>query len=115
MNKGLYIGTVTLVLTFALIYVPIGYAQNLTTNASNAAGNMTVSANQTASELQEFGQNASLAANRTGESLQEFGKNATEVGGDILNKTGEVGKKVLGGAADVVGNISEEVKEGVGK
>ena len=43
MNKELYIGAVTLVLTFALIYVPIGYAQNLTTNASNAAGNMTAS------------------------------------------------------------------------
>ena len=74
MNKELYIGTVSLVLAFALIYVPIGYAQNLTTNASNAARNMTASANQTASEL---GQNASLAVNRTGESLQEFGKNAS--------------------------------------
>ncbi|HEX5921871.1 MAG TPA: hypothetical protein VFY55_08865 [Nitrososphaeraceae archaeon] len=112
MNKELYIGTVTLVLTFALIYVPIGYAQNLTTNASNAAGNMTASANQTASEL---GQNASLAINRTGESLGEVGKNATEIGGDILNKTGEGVKGFLGGAADVVSNISEEVKEGVGK
>ena len=112
MNKELYIGTLTLVLTFALIYVPIGYAQNLTTNASNAAGNMTASANQTASEL---GQNASLAINRTGESLGEVGKNATEIGGDILNKTGEGVKGFLGGAADVVSNISEEVKEGVGK
>ena len=112
MNKELYIGTVTLVLTFALSYVPIGYAQNLTTNASNAAGNMTASANQTASEL---GQNASLAINRTGESLGEVGKNATEIGGDILNKTGEGVKGFLGGAADVVSNISEEVKEGVGK
>ena len=43
MNKELYIGAVTLVLAFALIYVPIGYAQNLTTNASNATGNMTAS------------------------------------------------------------------------
>ena len=42
-------------------------AQNVTTNASNAAGNMTASANQTAAEL---GQNASTALNRTGESLQ---------------------------------------------
>ncbi|HXV88201.1 MAG TPA: hypothetical protein VD710_03800 [Nitrososphaeraceae archaeon] len=94
MNKELYIGTVTLVFAFALIYVPIGYAQNLTTNASNAVGNMTASANQTASEL---------------------GQNATEIGGDILNKTGEGVKGFLGGAADVVSNISEEVKEGVGK
>ena len=64
MNKELYIGTITLVFAFALIYVPIGYAQNLRTNASNAAGNMTASANQTVSEL---GQNASSALNRTGE------------------------------------------------
>ena len=112
MNKELYIGTVTLVLGFALIYVPIGYAQNLTTNASNAAGNTTASANQTASEL---GQNASTAVNRTCESLGEIGKNATEIGGDILNKTGEGVKGFLGGAADVVSNISEEVKQGVGK
>jgi hypothetical protein len=112
MNKELYIGTVTLVFAFALTYMPIGFAQNMTTNASNAAGNLTASANQTASEL---GQNASLALNRTGETLGEAGKNATVVGGEILNKTGEGVKGFLGGAADVVSNISEEVKEGVGK
>ena len=112
MKKELIIGTVTFVLAIALIYMPTGYAQNLTTNASNAAGNATASANQTASEL---GQNASLAINKTGESLGKIGKNATEIGGDILNKTGEGVKGFLGGAADVVSNISEEVKEGVGK
>ena len=94
MNKELYIGTVTLVLAFALIYMPIGYAQNVTTNASNMMGNASANMNQTASEL---------------------GKNASEIGGGILNKTGEGVKGFLGGAADVVSNISEEVKEGVGK
>ena len=39
MKKELFIGTVTFVLVFALIYMPTGYAQNLTKNASNAAGN----------------------------------------------------------------------------
>jgi hypothetical protein len=39
------------VLTFALIYVPIGHAQNLTTNASNMMGNASADINQTASEL----------------------------------------------------------------
>ena len=112
MKKELIIGIMTFVLAIALIYMPTGYAQNLPTNASNAAGNMTASANQTASEL---GQNASSAINKTGESLGKIGKNATEIGGDILNKTGEGVKGFLGGAADVVSNISEEVKEGVGK
>jgi len=91
MKKELYIGTVTFMLVFALIYVPTAYAQNLTTNASNMMGNASESVNQTASELD---------------------KNNTL--GNILNKTGEVGKKIVGGAADVVSNISEEVKESVG-
>lgn len=39
-------------------------AQNATSNASNAAENMTAAANQTASEL---GQNATSALNKTGE------------------------------------------------
>ena len=91
MKKVLYTGTITLVLAFVLMYVPIGYAQNLTSNATNIMGNATASMNQTVSEL---------------------GKNDTL--GNVLNKTGEVGKKILGGAADVVSNISEEVKEGIG-
>lgn len=99
MNKELYIGTVTLVLAFALIYVPIGYAQNLTTNASNAASNMTASANQTASEL---GQNASTALNKTGEALGELG-----------NKTGEAAQKIGAGAAGVFSNLTGEIKEGL--
>jgi predicted PurR-regulated permease PerM len=95
MNKELYIGTVTLVLAFALIYAPIGYAQNLTTNASNAAGNTTASANQTASEL---GQNASSGVNSTGETLGEMGKNASEAA-----------QKIGAGATGFLGNISEKL------
>jgi len=91
MKKELYMGTMALMLTFVLIYVPIGHAQNMTSGAMNVMGNATASMNQTASEL---------------------GKNDTLE--NVLNKTGEFGKKILGGAADVVSNISEEVKEGIG-
>jgi len=91
MKKELYMGTMALMLTFVLTYVPIGHAQNMTTGGMNVMGNATASMNQTASEL---------------------GKNNTLE--NVLNKTGEVGKKILGGAADVVSNISEEVKEGIG-
>jgi hypothetical protein len=54
--------------------------------------------------------NASANINQT---ASELGKNDTL--SNVLNKTGEVGKTIIGGAADVVNNISEEVKEGVGK
>jgi hypothetical protein len=91
MKKELIIGTITL-LAIAIIYTPIGYAQNLTTNASNMMGNASADVNKTASEL---------------------AKNDTL--GNVLNKTGEVGKKILGGAADVMSNISEEVKQGIGQ
>jgi len=91
MNRELIIiGAMILMLTLTTTTSNLS-AQNATTNASNAVGNMTASANQTASEL---------------------GKNDTLQ--NVLNKTGEVGKKILGGAADVVSNISEEVKEGLG-
>jgi hypothetical protein len=91
MKKELYIGIIGLMFTFVLMYVPIGHAQNMTSDAKNVMGNATASMNQTASELE---------------------KNDTL--GNVLNKTGEVGKKILGGAADVVSNISEEAKEGIG-
>lgn len=84
-------GTIALVLTFVLIYLPIGHAQNMTSGGMKMMGNASTSMNQTASEL---------------------GKNDTLE--NVLNKTGEVGKKILGGAADVVSNISEEIKEGIG-
>jgi len=98
------------------------YAQNATANASNAAGNMTVSAKLGASEIgqntsainrTELARNASSALNISNMSLGEMGKNASEVGGDILNKTGETAKKVGIGAADVLSNISGEIKQGI--
>ena len=46
--------------------------------------------------------------------MSAVGKNLTDAGGLLLNKTGEVAKKVIGGAADVIGNITGEIKQGVG-
>ena len=52
MKKTLYFGSVTLVLAFALIYVSVANAQNVTTNASNAMGNASANAtNQTAGNI----------------------------------------------------------------
>lgn len=111
-------------------------AQNLTTNASNTAGNVSASVNQTSAEvgknmsnaagnasksanatLSEAGKNMSNSMNKTGESanntLNEIGKNASQAGSTILNKTGEVGQKIVGGAANVLGNISGQIKKGL--
>jgi hypothetical protein len=52
MKKILCFGSVTLVLAFALIYVSVANAQNVTTNASNAMGNASANAtNQTAGNI----------------------------------------------------------------
>ena len=52
MKKTIYFGSVTLVLAFALIYVSVANAQNVTTNASNAMGNASANAtNQTAGNI----------------------------------------------------------------
>jgi hypothetical protein len=91
MKKELYMGAIAIILTFGLMYVSVGHAQNMTSGGMNIMGNATASMNQTASEL---------------------GKNDTLE--NVLNTTGEVGKKIVGGAADVVSNISEEIKEGIG-
>jgi hypothetical protein len=96
MKKELIIGTMTFVLAIALIYMPTGYAQNLTTNASNMMGNASA--------------NASANVNQT---ASELANNGTL--GNVLNKTGEAVKGFLGGAADIVSNASEEVKEGIGQ
>jgi hypothetical protein len=62
--------------------------------------------------------NASNAMNKTGESVNatanELGKNASDAGSSLLNQTGEAAKKIIGGAGTVLGNISGEIKEGVG-
>ena len=51
MKKTLYFGSVALVLAFALIFVSVANAQNVTTNASNAMGNASANANQTAGNI----------------------------------------------------------------
>jgi hypothetical protein len=61
MKKTIYFASVTLVLAFALIYVSVANAQNMTTNASNAMGN--ASTNQTAGNI----------TNKTGEAGQKIG------------------------------------------
>ena len=82
---------------------------------STAVGNAGQVANQTVSEL---GTNTSNAMNNTGEAVNatvnELGKNASDTGSTILNKSGEVAKKIIGGAATGIGNISGEIKQGVG-
>jgi hypothetical protein len=93
MKIPVYFGSVALVLAFALIYVSVASAEDVTTKASDVMRNASEEVHKTASEL---------------------GKNASEAGKTILNNTAEVGKKVVGGAADVVSNISQEVKQGVG-
>ena len=53
----------------------------------------------------------SQSANST---MSAVGKNLTDAGGSLLNKTGEVAKKIVGGAASVLGNITGEIKQGIG-
>jgi hypothetical protein len=48
MKKTIYFGSVAVVLAFALIYVSVANAQNVTTNASNAMGNASANASQMA-------------------------------------------------------------------
>ncbi len=90
-------------------------AQNLTTNASNAAGNMSAAVNQTGSELgknaTEAVGNASQSVNQT---MNEVGKNASATGQSLLNQTAEVAKKIVSGGANVLSNISGEIKKGIG-
>jgi hypothetical protein len=59
MKKTIYFGSVTLVLAFALIYVSVANAQNVTTNASSAMGNASANASQAAGN----------ATNKTGEGI----------------------------------------------
>ena len=40
--------------------------------------------------------------------------NASTEGSSLLKQTEQVGKKIISGAATVLGNISGEIKEGVG-
>jgi hypothetical protein len=60
MKKTLYFGSMALMLAFALIYVSVANAQNVTTNASNSMGNASAGANQTAGNA-----SAGAGANQT--------------------------------------------------
>ena len=81
MKKTLYFGSVTtIVLAFALIYVSVANAQNVTTNASNSMGNASAGANQTAG-------NASAGAN------QAAGNATNKTDGGFLDQL----KNALGG------------------
>ncbi|MDW0208537.1 MAG: hypothetical protein QOC42_01925 [Nitrososphaeraceae archaeon] len=51
MKKAIYFGSVALVLAFALFYVSVANAQNVTTNASNAMGNASANASQEAGNM----------------------------------------------------------------
>jgi hypothetical protein len=59
MKKTIYFASVTLLLAFALIYVSVANAQNVTTNASNAMGNASANTNQTGGNM----------TNKTGEGI----------------------------------------------
>ncbi len=79
MKKELFIGTVTFVLVFALIYMPTGYAQNLTKNASNMMGNASANANQTGGNIM----------NKTGELGQKIAGGAANLLGNASEKIKE--------------------------
>ena len=126
MNKELLVLGVTISILLFAITTSSVTAQNATTNVTNAAGNATKSANATVSEVGKNATNAagnatksaSNALNKTGEAVNatvnDVGKNASTAGTSLLNQTGQVAKKIVGGAATVLGNISGEIKEGVG-
>jgi hypothetical protein len=78
MKKSHYFGSVALVLAFALIYVRVANAQNLTTNTSNAMGNASANANQTGGNIM----------NETGEVGQKIG--------DVLGNISEKIKEGIG-------------------
>ena len=70
MKKAIYFGSVALVLAFALIYVSVANAQNVTTNASNAMGNASANASQMAGNASaNASQMAGNATNKTGQGI----------------------------------------------
>ena len=70
MKKTIYFGSVALVLAFALFYVSVANAQNVTTNASNAMGNASANASQMAGNASaNASQMAGNATNKTGQGI----------------------------------------------
>ena len=82
MKKTIYFGTVTLILAFALFYVSVANAQNVTTNASNAMGNASANASQAAGNASQAAGNAT---NKTGQGI-----------GGLLGNLGEKIKEGIG-------------------
>jgi hypothetical protein len=77
MKKTLYFGSMALMLAFALIYVSVANAQNVTTNASNSMGNASAGANQAAGNASAgANQAAGNATNKTDGGFLEQLKNA---------------------------------------
>ena len=72
MKKAIYFGSVALLLAFALIYVSVASAQNVTTNASNAMGNSSQAAGNASANASQAAGNAT---NKTGGGLMEGLKN----------------------------------------
>ena len=76
MKKTIYFGSVALMLAFALIYVSVANAQNVTTNASNAMGNASANASQAAGNASANASQAAVnATNKTGGGILEGLKN----------------------------------------
>jgi hypothetical protein len=109
----------------------IGSAQQLSTvlgNNSEILANNTSIGNSNMSMGEKMSAESNATRNQTGNisgtmtnvtqsansTMASVGKNLTDAGGSLLNKTGEVAKKIIGGAADVIGNITGEIKQGVG-
>jgi len=68
MKKAIYFGSVALVLAFALFYVSVANAQNVTTNASNAMGNASANVSQAAGNM----------TNKTGGLMDSLGEKLKE-------------------------------------
>src|SRR5438093_6973802 len=81
---------IAVVLAFSLLLIATCerniMAQNATTNASNAVGNISASANQTGAEMgKNISNTMGNASNTTNATMSEMGKNASTA----ANKSGE--------------------------
>jgi hypothetical protein len=103
-------------------------ASNILSNNSETLANNTSIGNSNMSLAQKMSAESKATRNQTrnmsgtmnyvtqsaNSTMSAVGKNLTDAGGSLLNKTGEVAKKLVGGAADVLGNITGEIKQGIG-
>ena len=119
-------GTITAMLTIALVYFTTANAQvqtnttaKLNITSSKTPGNTTAKLNTTVLSIlgsttaklnmsaSKVPSNANAKENRTG---SESSKNNTAA--NILNKTEDLGKKIAGGLGSLLGNASQKLKEG---